>query len=105
MCVVKERVYEIICLFLDEKIKYKNIVEYISTVIPVSDAVKLTDELTREAYMAMFHSNEQYCEIAKEEMIYYRNCFEGKEVFLKEKRDLMITENNVRIKKIMEEIF
>ncbi|MCL2224552.1 MAG: hypothetical protein FWB96_06255 [Defluviitaleaceae bacterium] len=90
---VNKRLYEIICLFLDGKMEYADIALLTHDIMSVSNACCLTDELTLEAFMAMWHSNEKYCEMPKEEIIYYKKCFEGNEIFSREKRDVIIEKN------------
>jgi len=88
--IIKKRLHEIICLFLEEEISYNDIANFTQLIAPISDVCDMTDALTIDAYMSMWHSSEKYCEVPKEELIYYKKCFEGNEIFSRETRDLII---------------
>ena len=90
MLEVREKLNKIICLFLEEKINYDDVVKYTKMLMPISEACELADELEREVFMALWHGDEKYCNVPKEEMIYYKKCFDGKDDFSADRRDAII---------------
>jgi hypothetical protein len=52
-----------------------------------SDVVEYDDELLNESYFAIYHMYEKHCEVSDEELLYLRDCLEGKYEFSRIERD------------------
>jgi len=74
---------------IDRNQMYLKLIQKISP----CDVVEYDDELLIESYFAKYHMYEKYCEVSDEELLYLRDCLEGKYEFSRIERDKIITKD------------
>lgn len=94
--ILRKNVYKMVCEFLDDTLDNK---KEDSQYIAITDVLDCNETLIIEAYCALFHRDEIGCSITKDEIQYYRDCFENKKIFSIEERNSILNVLNNPTKK------
>jgi hypothetical protein len=81
---------DLINSYLNSQISKTDMINQLCTRITISEAMECEDEVLRECYSAIFHMNEKYCDVTDHELVYYKDCLEGKQIFSRIERDKII---------------
>lgn len=81
---------DLIANCLKSDIYKTNIGEYLMGKITPSSVCDYEDDLISDSFFALYHMNEKYCEPSDTELLYLRDCLEGKRKFSRFDRDELI---------------
>lgn len=84
---------DLITEYLDKKYDRDDIVNKLIHSVTISDLDEVDDEFLNDCYYAIYEMNEAGFETTEKEVVYLKECFDGKRIFSRKKRDEYINEN------------